>query len=69
MKKNMPKVCNIFSVVLVIAFFVKSLMDYGKYSPIENSAPFSAWVLTNAIGFLVPALAVFLLGRIVKKKS
>lgn len=62
MKKNMPKVCNILSVVLVIAFFVKSMVDYGKYSPIENSAPFSAWVLTNAITSWFPLSRCSFLG-------
>lgn len=68
MKKNMPVICNLLSVVLLTAFLVKSIADYGKYSPVENSAPFSTWLLANALYFIIPAIVVFILGMMIKKK-
>lgn len=68
MKKDISVLCNIVSAVLVTAFFVKSTFDYIRYSPIKNSAPFSAWVLMNVLYFIIPAIIVFVIGVIVKKK-
>lgn len=68
MKKIIPIICCIVSAILVIAFIIKSVTDYSHYSPIFNSAPFSAWVLVNALYFIVPAILVLVAGIIVKKK-
>ena len=69
MKKNIPIICNIVSAVLVIAFIVKSIANYSQYDKIVNSAPFSAQVLVNELYFIVPAIIVFVVGIIVKKKQ
>ena len=69
MKKNITMICNIISAVLVIAFIVKSIINYFQYDKIINSAPFSAQVLVNALYLLIPAIIVFIEGIIVKKKS
>lgn len=69
MKKNIPIICNIVSVILVIAFIVKSIVNYFQYAKIANSAPFSAQVLVNALYLIVPAIIVFVVGNIVKKKQ
>ena len=69
MKKNITMICNIISVVLVIAFIVKSIINYFQYDKIVNSAPFSAQVLVNALYLLIPAIIVFTVGIIVKKKQ
>ena len=69
MKKNIPMICNIVSTVLIIAFIVKSIVDYFQYDKIVNSAPFSAQVLVNALYFIIPAIIVFVIGIIVKKKQ
>lgn len=61
-------ICNLLSAVLLIAFLVKSIADYVKYSTVENSAPFSTWLLANALYLIIPAIAVFILGMIIKKK-
>ena len=69
MKKNLPMVCNVVTAGLVVAFAVKSGIDYGNYSATANSAPFSTWVLMNALFFLVPAALVFGIGAMLKKKQ
>lgn len=69
MKKNIPMICNIVSAILVIAFIVKSIIDYFQYDKIVNSAPFSAQVLVNALYLIIPAIIVFVVGIIVKKKN
>ena len=69
MKKSLPMICNIVSGGLVVAFAVKSIVDYSQYSSTFNSAPFSTWVLLNALYFLVPAALVFGVGTMVKKKQ
>lgn len=68
MKKTIPIICCIVSAILVIAFIIKNVTDYSHYSPTFNSAPFSAWVLANALYFSLPAILVLVAGIIVKKK-
>jgi hypothetical protein len=68
MKQKIPVICNIISIILLAEFVIKTLMDYARYSPAESSAPFSAWILANAILFVLPAVVVFLIGPVVKKK-
>lgn len=68
MKKFTPIICDFISAVLVVAFIIKSVIDYSHYSPTYNSTPFSAWVLVNALYFIVPAILVLVAGIIVKKK-
>lgn len=69
MKKYIPMFCYVVSAILTIIFIVKSIVDYSQYSTIENSAPFSAWVLANACYFIIPAIIVLIVGIIVKKKQ
>jgi len=69
MKKKAPMVCNIVSAILVIAFVIKSIVDYAQYSATVNSAPFYVWVLVNTLYLVIPAIVVFIIGLIVKKKQ
>jgi len=69
MKKKVPMICNIVSSVLIIAFVIKSIVDYTQYSTSLNSAPFSVWVLVNVLYLVIPAIVVFIIGFIVKKKQ
>lgn len=68
-RKNISRICNVVSIALVIAFAVKCAIDYAAYSPMSNSAPFSLWVEMNAFLFLLPALLVFVIGRVLRKKG
>lgn len=67
-KTILIKICNLISVILVACFFVNTLIDYTRYS-IADSAPFSLTIILNAIVFLLPAVIVFIVGIVLKKKS
>lgn len=69
MKNKASMVCNIVSIILWIAFIIKSIADYSQYSSTLNSAPFSLWVLVNALFLIVPAIIIFVIGTIIKKKQ
>lgn len=49
MKQKVPMICNIVSLILLIVFVIKSIVDYTQYSTSLNSAPFYLWVLVNAL--------------------
>lgn len=68
MRKTVSKWCNIASLVLIACFIIKTVLDYNKYSSTLNSAPFSLWILVNAVYFVLPALIVFIIGIVLKKK-
>ena len=68
MRKTVSKWCNIASLVLIACFVIKTVLDYNKYSSTLNSAPFSLWMLVNAVYFVLPALIVFIIGIVLKKK-
>lgn len=69
MKNKVPTLCNGVSIILLIAFIIKSIADYSQYSSSLNSAPFSLWMLVNALFFDVPAIIMFVIGVIIKKKQ
>ena len=69
MKKKVPLICNIVSLAFAVGFVIKSVLDYFKYSSTLNSAPFSVWLLVNALCLITPAIIVFAVGKMVKKKG
>ena len=68
MKTKLTMVCNVVSMILVVLFAVKSIIDYTQYKTTLNSAPFYVWILMNALYFIIPAILVFVIGFIAKKK-
>ena len=68
MKQKVPMIGNIVSLILLIVFVIKSIVDYTQYSTSLNSAPFYLWVLVNALFLVIPAIIVFVIGFVVKKK-
>lgn len=40
MKQKVPMICNIVSLILLIVFVIKSIVDYTQYLTSLNSAPF-----------------------------
>ena len=62
------KICNLISAILVACFFVNTLIDYTRYS-IADSAPFSLTIMLNAIVFLLPAVIMFIVGIVLKRKK
>ena len=56
------------SVLMILGFGIHTLVDYCRYNNTLNSAPFSLWILVNAIYWLIPASLAFLAGFIANKK-
>lgn len=69
MKKRISTVCSVISVILLIAFAVKVIADYTRYTPMLTSAPFYVWILADALLLVLPAIIVFAVGRIIRKKQ
>ena len=69
MKKNIPRLFNIVSAILVAAFVIKSIVDYTHYSNTLNSAPFYVWVVVNALYLIIPAIVALVIGIVLKKKQ
>ena len=68
MKNVFLKWCNILSAVLIVCFFIKTVIDYSKYASTFNSAPFSLWVCVNAVYFILPAVIILVVGVVLRKK-
>ena len=68
MKKKIPMLCSVVSGALVLAFVIKTVVDFVQYSPEATSAPFSVCILVNALCLLVPAAIVLAVGIILKKR-
>ena len=68
-KNRIAKMCHIVSPVLFACFPAKTIVDYTRYSDTLNSAPFYVWILANALYFIIPAILVFAVGLVMKKKS
>ena len=49
------KSLNTVAILLVLAFLVKTGLDWHTYNTTLNSAPFRYWVLVNGVYFLLPA--------------
>ena len=69
MKFKLYKVFYAAALVLLLAFCAATCMDYVAYTATLNSAPFSAFVLVNALVFLVPDLLCLLLAHFFKKSG
>ena len=65
MKKE--KVLYIISILLVIVFFIVTLIDYLKYDAVINSAPFTADILIRALEFVLPSIIVFVIAKFISK--
>ena len=61
-KGSILKICNFISIILLVCFVVKTIIDYINYSSIINSAPFHVWIIINSIYFIVPAIIIFVVG-------
>jgi len=68
-KLNGVKICYVLSALLVVGFIINTIIDYARYNSTLNSAPFYLQIIVNAICFIAPAIIVFVVGFIIKKKS
>lgn len=69
MKHKISKSCNIISLTFIVCFVIKTIYDYGSYSSTLNSAPFYLWILVNTVCLAFPALILFIVGIVLKKKK
>ena len=68
MKKTIIKLCKIVPIVLLGCFVVSVVTGYARYSSTLNSAPFSVWVLVDAIYFILPGIILWIIGIILQKR-
>ena len=55
--------------IFLICGCIHLFFDWLKYNDTLNSAPFSLWILVNAIGFGGAAALCLIIGRILQKKD
>ena len=65
-KEKILKICNLVAFIFALSFLLRLARDWTLYSRALNSAPFSVWVLADALQYLMPAAVMFLIGRVVK---
>lgn len=68
MKKILPKMLRLISLILVILFAVLLIVDYFKVYPF-GSAPFYVYVLVRTIEFLVPSSICFIVSKLFEKHT
>lgn len=61
------KIFYAMSIILLVLFVVMVDVDYLRYR--MYSAPFYIYVIIRAVEFAIPSLVVFVLARIMKRKS
>lgn len=62
------KMCYVISKTLLVAFVIKLLRDIYVYNTTLNSAPFYIWIIVDMIYFIVPAIVLVIIGKVVQKK-
>lgn len=67
-KSNIHKFLYLISALLVLGFAIHTIVDACRYNNMMTSFPFYAFVIAHAVVYLVPALIVFVLALICKKK-
>ena len=67
-KENIYKLLYAVAALLVLGFAIHTIVDACRYDSMLTSFPFYAFLLINAVTYLVPSLIVFVLALIVKKK-
>ncbi len=67
-KENIYKFLYVISLLLVIGFMIRLGADYFKYSNINNSTPFYAFVIERVIEFILPSMVVWIAAKVLKRK-
>ena len=68
-KLHFNKICYVISTTLLVAFVIKLLRDTYVYNTTLNSAPFYIWVVVDIIYFIIPAIILLVIGKVVQKKT
>ena len=55
--------------LMTLGFCVNLVVDYHQYSTTLNSAPFTVWILVDALIWLVPATLAVIAGYVAKKRK
>ena len=67
-KANIHKLLYLISTLLVLGFVIHTIVDACRYDSMLTSFPFYAFVIVNAVIYLIPSLIVFIIAVICKKK-
>lgn len=67
-KENIYKFLYIISIMLIVGFIIRLLIDYIKYDNINNSAPFYNSIIERLFEFILPSMLLFIVAKILKKK-
>lgn len=68
-KVNICKILYGISIILLIGFAISLVTDYMQYNSYLNSAPFYVFVLVRVVEFVLPSVIVFIVARVVKRKT
>ncbi len=66
MKEKIIRIMYILIVLLLVTFGIKSILDYVNYTE-ANSAPFYVFILVNTIVYVFPAIAFFVIAKLITK--
>ena len=67
-KENIYKFLYAVGILLIIAFAIRLGVDYSKYDTVNNSAPFYVFIIERVVEYLLPAIAMFIAGKVTKNK-
>ena len=65
---HLADILLVAAIILVLAFAVNIGIDFYNYDKVLNSAPFYVFVLAHGISFLIPAIILFIISKIIKRK-
>lgn len=68
MKKHLPLAFLIISIAFALAFIGFTAYDIHVYNTTVNSAPLYLFILARGVEFIVPAVILYIVSRILKKK-
>ena len=68
MKNTIMKLCFVLCITMTVWFVIRTITDYTHYSAAFDSAPFTVFILVNALCFLLPAAILLVIGLILRKK-
>lgn len=68
MKRKFYKAIFVFAIYFAMIFVIDTIYDFVRYDSMLNSAPFSTFVIVNAMENLFPCALMVGLGFLLKKK-
>lgn len=69
MKNTVYKLLYIIAIMLILLFIVFICIDYSKYDSLTFSAPFSAYVFSRLLEFILPSIILFIVALLFKRKK